>query len=314
MFSATSTRRSTASRLSARPRELRADVDVQTGDVEPCCSRQPDRGDRVVGDEPELRLGVCRPDRACVSASMPGVRRTRTVSTPAACARASSSSASSTTSAARSGGSSELLVGLVVAVEDEPVAGNACAQRELQLTERRDVGAEPFRGEEPQQRDVRERLRPVHDERVRFHARVRARARENGVPAVDDERRAELAGECRRADAADDQLAVLDGGRVGEELDQPVRRLTRSTSPASSRRRPGPCSGRRRDELRAFVAGLERSDRVAGARGPRPTASGPRTSSSIFMRRAAADEDVDLFLLLVLVPEREADSPGPRCR
>ena len=44
-------------------RELRADVDVQACDVEPCRSRVADGSDRVVGDEPELRLGVRGLDR-----------------------------------------------------------------------------------------------------------------------------------------------------------------------------------------------------------------------------------------------------------
>jgi hypothetical protein len=41
--------------------------------------------------------------------------------------------------------------------------------------------------------------------------------REHGLPAVDDERRPELAGERRGTDAAEGELAVLDGGRVGKE-------------------------------------------------------------------------------------------------
>jgi len=69
----------------------------------------------------------------------------------------------------------------------------------------------------PQEGHVRERFRPVDHERVGIHARVRARTRENGVPAVDDEGRAELRRERGRAHSADCELAVLDGGRVGEE-------------------------------------------------------------------------------------------------
>jgi hypothetical protein len=40
----------------------------------------------------------------------------------------------------------------------------------------------------------------------------------NSIPAVDDERRAEVPREGRRRDAADDELAVVDRGRVGEEV------------------------------------------------------------------------------------------------
>jgi hypothetical protein len=103
-------------------------------------------------------------------------------------------------------------------MEDELLAGEAGALRELELAQRGHVCTEPFRGEEPQQRDVRERLRPVDDECFRFHARVRARTRENSIPAVHEQRRPELRCERGRACAADDELAVLDGGRIGEEL------------------------------------------------------------------------------------------------
>ena len=103
-------------------------------------------------------------------------------------------------------------------MEDEPLAGDARAPGELELAESGDVRPEPFAGEQPQERDVRDRLRPVDDERGRVHARVRARTRENGIPAIGEQRRAELRRELRRAHAADDELAVLDGGRVGEEL------------------------------------------------------------------------------------------------
>src|SRR5580765_1704543 len=44
-------------------RQLRADVHVEPGDVEPRGERVSDRGERVVGDEPELRFGMGGPDR-----------------------------------------------------------------------------------------------------------------------------------------------------------------------------------------------------------------------------------------------------------
>ena len=97
--------------------------------------------------------------------------------------------------------------------------------------------------EQTEQGDVRECLRPVDDERVTFHARVRARTRKNGVTAIDNERRPEVTRECGRTHAADDELAVVDGGRVGKQLDQGV--ISRPTSPASLQRRPGRCSVRR---------------------------------------------------------------------
>jgi hypothetical protein len=45
---------------------------------------------------------------------------------------------------------------------------------------------------------------------------VRARTREDSTQAVDDERCPELARELGRAHAVDDELAVVDGGRVGK--------------------------------------------------------------------------------------------------
>ena len=103
---------------------------------------------------------------SCVSASIPGVTRIRVRPTPASRARSISSSESMTTSAPGRGGRLELVVALVVAVHDEAVAGDARPPgRSADLAERRDVGAEPLLGEEPQERDARERLRPVADER-----------------------------------------------------------------------------------------------------------------------------------------------------
>ena len=164
---------------------------------------------------------------------------------------------------AGSGRGAQLVVGLVVAVEDDPLAGRRPRAARTRARPRVETSApSPSLGEQPQQRDVRERLRPVDDERVGVHCAVRARARENGLPAVDDERRAVLAGERRRADAADGELAVLDGRRVGEELDQPVRALL--APPALHHLGVAGARVRRSDdqELGALGAGLERSHRV----------------------------------------------------
>ena len=133
----------------------------------------------------------------------------------------------------------QLAVRLVVAVKHQPVPRDAGAERELELPEGRDVGAEALSREQAQERDVRKSLGPVDDERIRVHARVRARTRENGIPAVDEQRRPELACERGRAHAADDELAVFDAGRVGKELDQAL--ASRSTNPGSARRRRGRC-------------------------------------------------------------------------
>ena len=74
----------------------------------------------------------------------------------------------------------KLLVRLVVAVDDEPVACQSRGPCECELTERRDVRAEPFLGEEPQQGDVGERLRAV-DDRASPTTRRKSRARSRRV-------------------------------------------------------------------------------------------------------------------------------------
>ena len=113
---------------------------------------------------------------SCVSASIPGVTRTRARRTPAAAARCASSSASSTTNrTSRFGGGPQLLVALVVAVHDDPLALDPGAPRELELAERRDVGAEALGREQPQERDVRERLQAVERERLGRRLAVGAR-------------------------------------------------------------------------------------------------------------------------------------------
>ena len=139
---------------------------------------------------------------SCVSASTPGVTRTSTRRTPAAAARSGSSSASSTTSATGSGGGAQLLVGLVVAVHEQPVAVDARAPREGELAERRDVGAEALLGQQPHHRDVRERLRAVDDERLGRRPPEERRPRPQRLLAVDDERRAEPLRELGRGEAA----------------------------------------------------------------------------------------------------------------
>ena len=205
----------------------------------------------------------------CVSASMPGVTRTSTIRTPAAFARATSSSASMTTSAPASAAAWSSSSDLLLPWNTIRSPCMPCAQRELELTARGDVGSQTFRSEEPEQRDVGERLRPVHDERFGIHSRIRARPGENRLPAVHEERRAELLREGRRTDSAHHELAVLDGCRVGEELDQ---RVSRSTTPEPSRRRPGRCSGRRRSGTRHPPRPLPCSASCPCGRGQRPTA------------------------------------------
>ena len=116
---------------------------------------------------------------SCVSASTPGVTRTSTRrdSRGSRTLRLVERVEDDERAGAGSGG--ELLVRLVVPVHEQPVAVDPGALREGELAERRDVGAEPLLGEQPHHRDVRERLRPVDDERpgaARRKSAARARS------------------------------------------------------------------------------------------------------------------------------------------
>ena len=146
-------------------------------------------------------------------------------------------------------GGPQLLVALVVAVHDDPLAGDTCPAGELELPERRDVGAEALGREQPQQLDVRERLQAVERERIRGRLAVGARGVQDRLLAVDDERRAELGGEVRGADAADAQLAAFDGGGLGEErkhaLDRSQRPEERPGQLEREARQPPPRVGER---------------------------------------------------------------------
>ena len=123
---------------------------MQPGDVEPSGSRILYGGDGVVDDEPELRLGMRGLDRTVRLRLDAGSEahqhrldagRLRTGGF-VECVEYDQCSGSC--------GGAKLVVGFVVAVEDDPIAGDACAQRELQLAACRDVGTEPFCGEQPQ--------------------------------------------------------------------------------------------------------------------------------------------------------------------
>ena len=109
------------------PLELRADVEVDAGDVEAeLAGRARSRSSASSGAEPELRLVVRGLDRLVRDGL--DARRQPHEHAPHAGggrARSGSSGASSTTSRARLGGRPQLLVRLVVAVEEEPVARRA---------------------------------------------------------------------------------------------------------------------------------------------------------------------------------------------
>ena len=171
------------------------------------------------GGEPELRLVVRGLDRLVRDRLDARRQPDEHASHAGRGRRAGSSGASSTTVAPASAAAAQLLVRLVVAVEEDALAGDARRLREGELAERRDVGADALVGEHPQQRDVRERLRPVDDERVRRGVAVRARLRADRLLAVDDERRPVLGRELGRGDAAERELAVRRSGGIGEKLE-----------------------------------------------------------------------------------------------
>ncbi len=128
----------------------------------------------------------------------------------------------------RGGGGAELLVGLVVPVEEDPVARDAGRLREGELPERRDVGADSLVGENLEDRDVRERLRPVHDKRPGRRLGVGSRLRADRLLAVDEKRRPVDRRQLGRRDAADRERSTVGPCGIGEEIEH---------DPASIRRR-----------------------------------------------------------------------------
>jgi hypothetical protein len=136
----------------------------------------------------------------------------------------------------------ELLVALVVAVQDDALGGHPGLQSEGQLAECRDVRAEPLGGEEAQQRDVRERLDAVGDQRACRRGQVRGGAGTERLLAVDEERRAVFLSECRGRYAANGQLAALERGALGEELKHRFGVSPKGDGPG----KPGPSSRKSR--------------------------------------------------------------------
>ena len=140
------------------------------------------RLERIVRVEPELRAAVARADRLVRLGLDPG--RDAHEHAPDAgrgCARRLVERVEHD-ERARLGGGAQLLVRLVVAVHDQPLAGDPRAPRERELAERGDVGADPLLGSSRMHGDVRERLRPVDDERPRQRP-AGTSARVRGAPA-----------------------------------------------------------------------------------------------------------------------------------
>ncbi len=211
--------------VDARPRgsrleELRAEVDVDPGDVQPRFTRARDGVERDLGREPELGAMVRRPDRRVRVGFDPG--RDANEDAPHAGRRGPLRlvlRVEHHEPCAHGDGGCELLVALVVAVHHDPLARDLGPFGKEQLAEGRDVGSEAFRAEEAEHRETRKGLDAVGDERVRRRLSIRVRLREDRLPAVDDERSPMLRGELGRAQAADRELAAGLAGGVREELE-----------------------------------------------------------------------------------------------
>jgi hypothetical protein len=87
----------------------------------------------------------------------------------------------------------------------------------LRLLAEEGLGADAFLREQLQQRDVRERLRPVEEERPGRGVAVGTRLRADRLLAIDDEGRSVLGGEAARGDAAEAQLTGVDAGGIGKK-------------------------------------------------------------------------------------------------
>ena len=200
------------------PRELRADVHVEADRLERV-ERLPQRPERGVRIEPELRLVVRGLDR--LVRLRPDAGREPQEHPPRARARRPRHLVLGVEDDERAGrrGGLELLVRLVVPVEEQPLAAEAGAERELELAEGRDVGAEPLLPEEPQHGHVRKGLDAEGDERVGVDRPVRARLRDERLAAVDDERRPVLGHQLGGLHTAHDEPAVDELRGVRKELE-----------------------------------------------------------------------------------------------
>ena len=156
---------------------------------------------------------------AWVSATTPGVTRIITSAGRASCSSLSSSSKLSTTiRAPASRGGLQLASGLRVAVEDDPLAGEARLLGQRELAAGGDVDAQPLLVEDAQDGRAREGLGGEHDLALPHRGRELAGAVAQVVLGDDVHGRAELAGELDRVAAADRQAAVADLRSLGVEV------------------------------------------------------------------------------------------------
>ena len=201
----------------AHVRELRADVDVQALDVEPCRKRGAHRLDRVVLVEPELGAAMAGADLLVRL----GLDSRRDADQDAAYARVGRAHGlvERVQDDERSclGRRAQLLVRLVVPVHEQPVALDPGTAGERELTQRGYVRAKPFLGEQAHQRDVRKGLRPVDDERFRNGPLEHPRSLAQRVLGVDHERRVEPLRQLRHGHSVELQHARRDPGSAGEQ-------------------------------------------------------------------------------------------------
>ena len=124
-------------------------MEVHADDLDPERARLRDHGERGVGGEPELRLVVRGLDRLVRdrldAGRQPDERALHTGrgGAPGLVRRVEHDGR------ARLGRAAELVLRLVVAVEENPLAVDARGLRDGELAERRDVGADALLGEDP---------------------------------------------------------------------------------------------------------------------------------------------------------------------
>jgi poly-gamma-glutamate capsule biosynthesis protein CapA/YwtB (metallophosphatase superfamily) len=133
-----------------RVEQLRPDVDVQPGDVEAGLARPPDGLAGGGGWETELRAVMAGPDglvRVCLDPGRHAHEHAADTGAGGALDLVERVEHDEPGPSLR--GSLKLVVVLVVAVDDQALAGNARAPREHELAEGRGVRAEPLLREEP---------------------------------------------------------------------------------------------------------------------------------------------------------------------
>ncbi len=203
--------------LSVEVGELRADVHVDSDHVQPEVERLRDRGPGLGRGKAELRAVVAGADRLV---------RVRVDTQRDADERPPDSRrrgehrlvrrVEDDCGVERRRGDEERVV-LVVAVDDEIDTVEAGPLRERELARRGDVRADPLIAQQPQQRDVRQRLRPEEHASVADRVSERTRRRPDRVFAEDDERGAVLLRERVRREAAERQPRPVERAGVGEE-------------------------------------------------------------------------------------------------